>query len=394
MNIQYSNRYNSMPVYLFARQEKIIQEKRAKGADLITLGIGDPDLPTPEFIRKSLAEENMKLDTHNYSVSEGEPFYREAVREWVEKRFGVKLDAEKEVLNCLGSKEGIANIARAFVNPGEVVLCPNPGYPVYERGATMLCDGFPVRMPVTEENNYLPDLSKIDKETAKKAKMIYVNYPNNPTGATATDEFLKEAIDFCVDNEVILCYDNAYSEFYFDGKKPRSILEFDNAMECSIEFNSLSKTFCMTGDRVAFATGNAKLIAGLNKIKSNIDSGCPVYIQKAGATALSSYKSSERPREVMEIVEVYEERRNVLHDELEKIGVESEKPAATFYYWLKVPEGFSNSTEFADKLLEKDVVIAPGVGFGEYGEGYVRFALTQPKERIKEAVRRVSEILS
>ncbi len=389
MEINYSNRIGKIPPYLFAELEKIVEAKQRSGIDVINLGIGDPDIATPLFIREALAREAMRTDTHNYSSSAGELEFRQAVAQWYKKRFHVSIDADTQVCSLIGSKEGIANIARAFVNPGETVLVPDPAYTVYQNGATFLCDGNPIAMPLLEENNYLPILENIPKN-ARNAKMMYLNYPNNPTGAVCDKKFLKKAVDFCLENGIILCYDNAYSEFTFDGFVAPSVFEVMDADQCAVEFNSLSKTFCMTGDRCGFAVGNEKIIAGLKKIKSNLDSGMPVYTQRAGIVALNSYTNGSRPPVVERIMKEYENRRDALAVALNEIGINAKKPPATFYMWVHV-EG--NCAEFARKALEQNVVITPGTGFGKHGEGYVRFALTQPVARLREAVNRIAKAI-
>ncbi|HDN62366.1 MAG TPA: aminotransferase class I/II-fold pyridoxal phosphate-dependent enzyme, partial [Candidatus Bathyarchaeota archaeon] len=285
MKVEFSKRLKSLPPYLFAQLEQIIEKKRREGADLISLSIGDPDLPPPPFILEALREEAGNPKNHNYSSSRGEYEFREAVAEWYKKRFGVDLDPEREVAALIGSKEGISNIARAFVDPGDRVLVPDPAYPVYANGATLLSDGVPVTLPLLEELGFKPDLDGVD---AKDVKLMYLNYPNNPTGASVTGSELKEFVDFAVDNDVILCYDNAYSEITFGGYKAPSILQVDGAMEVAVEFHSCSKTFNMTGDRIGFAVGNEKLIDGLVKVKSQVDSGPPKYVQKAAIRGLKS----------------------------------------------------------------------------------------------------------
>ena len=385
MKIEFADRVKRLPPYLFAEIEKVIKEKKAQGVDLISLSIGDPDLPPPPFIIASLKEEVANLKNHNYSFSQGEPDFRQAVAEWYKKRFHVDLSQE-EVIALLGSKEGIANIARAFVNAGDRVLVPDPSYPVYANGSTILNDGIPVQLPLLQENGFKPDLEAVNPE---KIKMMFLNYPNNPTSATADRKFLKQAVEFAADNNIILCYDNAYSEISFDGYKAPSILEVDGAMDVAVEFHSCSKTFNMTGDRIAFAVGNKQLISGLTKVKSQIDSGPPVYIQKVAAKALESYKSDEPPDFLKKTNQTYTERRDVLVKRLGSMGFECEKPKATFYVWLNCK---SDSMKFATKLLSVGVAVTPGVGFGEHGENYVRLALTQPKERIAEACKRITSL--
>jgi LL-diaminopimelate aminotransferase len=382
MNVEFADRVKRLPPYLFAEIEKLIKEKKAQGVDLISLSIGDPDLPPPPFIIASLKEEVANLKNHNYSFSQGEPDFRQAVADWYKKRFHVDLDQE-EVVALLGSKEGIANIARAFINSGDRVLVPDPSYPVYANGSAILNDGVPVSMPLLEENSFKPNLEAINPE---KAKMMFLNYPNNPTSATVDKTFLKQVVEFARENNIILCYDNAYSEINFDGYKAPSILEVDGAMDVAVEFHSCSKTFNMTGDRIGFAVGNKQLTSGLAKVKSQIDSGPPVYIQKVAAKALASYSSDKQPDFLKTTNRIYAERRDVLVGRLCSMGFKCDKPKATFYVWLNCKY---NSMEFATKLLSVGVAVTPGIGFGKHGEKYVRFSLTQPKERIEEACKRM-----
>ena len=383
MTFDYADRIKRLPPYLFAEIEKKIKEKKAQGIDLISLSIGDPDLPPPKFVIEALKQEVANLKNHNYSFSQGEPDFRQAVSEWYKIRFNVDLQPD-QVVALLGSKEGLANIARAFVNPGDHVLVPDPAYPVYANGSTILCDGIAVPMPLLEENNFQPDFESIN---AKKAKMMFINYPNNPTAATIDKKFLKEAIDFAKDNNLMLCYDNAYSEITYNGYRAPSILEIDGAMDVAIEFNSLSKTFNMTGDRIGFAVGNKTLIAGLTKVKSQIDSGPPVYTQKVAVKALGAYTSSEPPEFLKQNNQTLEERRDLLVETLSKIGYKCDKPKATFYVWVNCK---GDSMKFATKLLDVGVAVTPGVGLGKYGEGYARITFTQPSERIVEACNRIA----
>jgi LL-diaminopimelate aminotransferase len=381
-----ADRVKRLPPYLFAEIEKAIKEKKVQGVDLISLSIGDPDLPPPPVVIDALKEEAANLKNHKYSLSQGEPDFRQAVTAWCKKRFHIDVSHD-EVVALLGSKEGLANIARAFVNAGDCVLVPDPSYPVYNNGSTILNDGIPVPMPLLQENGFKPDFEAINPD---KVKMMFLNYPNNPTAATVNKKFLKQAVDFARDNNIILCYDNAYSEISFDGYRAPSILEIDGAKDVAVEFHSCSKTFNMTGDRIAFAVGNKQLISGLAEVKSQIDSGPPVYIQKVAAKALESYKSAEQPDFLKKNNRIYAERRDVLVDRLRTMGFKCEKPKATFYVWLNCK---SSSIEFATKLLSAGVAVTPGIGFGEHGENYVRFSLTQPKERIVEACRRIAVLL-
>jgi LL-diaminopimelate aminotransferase len=364
--------------------EKIQNEKKAQGVDLISLSIGDPDLPPPQFVVDALKEEAANQKNHNYSFSQGEPELREAVTGWYKKRFNVDIKHD-EVVALLGSKEGLANIGRAFINPGDRVLCPDPAYPVYANGSTILCDGTPVALPLKAENGFRPDFEAID---AKGVKLMYLNYPNNPTAATVDKKTLKEAVEFAKDNNIILCYDNAYSEITYDGYRAPSILEIDGALDVAIEFNSLSKTFNMTGDRIGFAVGNKQLVAGLTKVKSQIDSGPPVYTQRVAVKALDSYTGPDAPEFLKKNNLILQERRDLLVNTLGKLGFACEKPKATFYLWFNCK---GDSMAFAKKLLDVGVAATPGIGFGKCGEGFVRMTFTQPKERIEEACRRIAE---
>jgi LL-diaminopimelate aminotransferase len=387
MNAQFADRIQRLPPYLFAEIEKQIKDKKAAGVDLISLSIGDPDLPPPQLVIDALRDEATNQRNHNYSFSQGEPDFRTAVVEWCKKRFGVDL-AQDQVVALLGSKEGLANVARAFVNPGDKVLCPDPAYPVYANGSTILCDGVPVPMPLLAKDGFKPDFEAIQ---AQGAKMMFLNYPNNPTAATVDKAFLKQAVDFANDNNIILCYDNAYSEITYDGYRAPSILEVDGAMDCAIEFHSFSKTFNMTGDRIAFAVGNKQLVSGLTKVKSQIDSGPPVYTQRVAVKALAAYRNAEPPEFLQKNNQILQERRDLLVDTLCSIGFECEKPKATFYVWVNCK---GDSMKFASKLLDAGVAVTPGVGFGKHGEGYARITFTQPKERIAEACERVRGLFS
>jgi LL-diaminopimelate aminotransferase len=385
MSFEFAARVNRLPPYLFAEIEKQIKEKRAQGVDLISLSIGDPDLPPPEFIIDSLRKEASDPKNHNYSFSQGEPDFRQAVTEWCKKRFNVDV-GQDQVVALLGSKEGLANIGRAFINPGDRVLAPDPAYPVYANGSTILNDGVAVEMPLLEKDGFKPDFDSVITENAK---MMFLNYPNNPTSATVDKKFLEQAVEFARENKIILCYDNAYSEVSYDGYRAPSILEVDGAEDVAIEFHSLSKTFNMTGDRIGFAVGNKQLVNGLTKVKSQIDSGPPVYIQKVAVEALGSYKGAEQPEFLKKTNLILQERRDLLVDSLCKLGFKCDKPKATFYVWVNCQ---GDSMKFASRLLDVGVAVTPGIGFGKYGENYVRITFTQPKERIKEACERIEKV--
>lgn len=383
----FSERVNNIPPYIFARLEQQIQKKRKEGKELISLSIGDPDIAPPSFLLEVLAKEAADPLNHNYSQSQGELAYREAVAKWYKRRFKVAIDPETEITALIGAKEGLANFARAFLNPGEKVLTPEPAYPVYRNGASILSGGIPITMPLQEERDFKPDLESFRNS---KAKMMFLNYPNNPTGAVADKDFLKEVVAFAQEENIIICYDNSYSEITFDGFRAPSILEIEGAREVAIEFNSCSKAFNMTGDRIGFAVGNEHLIAGLKRIKSQIDSGPPVYVQKAAIAALESYTDTIIPDHLLAMNQIYQQRRNMLVTWLQKNGFNCRKPKGTFYIWLKIEE---SSMDFFSKVLNAGVIITPGIGFGENGENYVRFSLTCSLDDINEACERMSAVL-
>ncbi|MFX0031238.1 MAG: aminotransferase class I/II-fold pyridoxal phosphate-dependent enzyme [Candidatus Hodarchaeota archaeon] len=380
-----------MPKYIFAAIEELKEKKKKEGVDLISLGIGDPDLPTPDLIINELIQQVQIAENQNYPSSMGEQDFRDAVARWNEVRYSINLDSATEVSHVLGGKEGVANIARAFINPEDLVLCPNPGYPVYENGATKLCDGKPYLLPLKKENDFLPNIDSIDTKILKKAKLIYLNYPNNPTGAIAPQDFLKKMVDYAEDYNFIIIHDNPYSEFTFNDYIAPSILQF--SLE-HVEINSASKMFNMTGFRCGWIAGNAKIIEGLRRVKSQIDSGGPIFIQKAVIKALNEYKSNKKPEIVAKTMKTYEERRDVLVNGLNKMGWKTDKPKATFYIWTQIPKEEHSSMEFVKKLINVGVIVTPGIGFGKCGEGFIRFALTQPLERIKEALERIEKVIN
>jgi LL-diaminopimelate aminotransferase len=386
MRIEKAKRIEQIPPYLFAEIDKKKEEMRQKGMDLIDLGIGDPDIPTPQPIIEQLKKSSENPKNHRYPSYEGMIEFRTAAAQWFEKRFGVKLDPKTEVLALIGSKEGIAHIPLAFVNPGDYVLVPSPGYPVY-RVSTLFAGGLPYFLPLRKENNFLPNLSKIPEEVAKKAKLLFINYPNNPTSAIAERPFFEEAVAFAHRYQIIVCHDAAYSEVAFDGYRPLSFFEIEGAKEIGIEFHSLSKTFNMTGWRIGFAVGCPEIISVLGRVKTNIDSGIFQAIQEAGIVALNHFDTP-----IPEIIQIYEKRRDVMVKGLREIGLEVEWPKATFYLWIQVPRGYT-STQFATLLLEQGGIVAtPGNGFGEAGEGYIRMALTVEETRLREAIERLKRI--
>ncbi len=382
MEIDFARRLQQLPPYLFARLEELTAAKRAEGVDIIDFGIGDPDLPTPEPIVKALQDAVALPENHPYSSSAGEAYLRQAVADWYKTRFGVDLDPAKEVCVTIGSKEALANICTAFVNPGEKVLSPDPGYPVYANGAALLNDAVPVKVPLLAENDFLLDL----EDCPEDAKMLYLNYPNNPTGAVCDVAYLRDVMGWCSDRGTVFCYDNAYSEMCFDGYLAPSALEAGREV---IEFGSLSKTFNMTGYRIGYAVGNETLISGLKKVKSQIDSGAPKFTQAAAAYALGMYKGRKLPDAIAANMEIYAERRKVLVKGLRELGYDVEMPKATFYVWFDCG---GDSMAFTEKMLDLGLVFTPGVGFGAAGEGYIRVALTQPLERIQEALDRMRSL--
>jgi len=388
MQFEKSDRLKKLPPYLFVEIDKAKKKARDEGRNIIDLGIGDPDIPTPKFIIDALNKAVHNPATHRYSLDQGIPEFRQAAARWLKKRFGIDFNPDNEIYPLIGSKEGIAHMPLAFINPGEAVLVPDPCYPPYRSG-TIFAGGEVVYMPLVESHRFLPDLKSINPHLLHKIKMIFINYPNNPTSAVCDKKFLKDVVDFAKKHSIIVCSDAAYSEITFDRYKAPSIFEIEGAKEVAIEFHSLSKTFNMTGWRIGFACGASTLIEGLAKIKSNIDSGIFSAIQMAGVAALDNYD-----RHIKSVIKVYEERRNILVDGLSSIGIHVEKPKATFYLWLKVPPRYTSAT-FAGALLEKcDIVATPGNGFGEHGEGYVRMAVTVDKKRIKEAVERIKKRLA
>ena len=386
MRIEKAKRIEQIPPYLFAEIDKKKEEMRQKGMDLIDLGIGDPDLPTPRLIIERLKKAAENPKNHRYPSYEGMIEFRTAVAQWFEKRFGVKLDPRAEVLSLIGSKEGIAHIPLAFVNPGEYVLVPSPGYPVY-RVSTIFAGGIPYFLPLLKENGFLPNLSEIPAEIAEKAKLLFINYPNNPTSAIAGKSFFEEVVAFAHRYQIMVCHDAAYSEIAFDGYQPPSFLQVEGAMEVGIEFHSLSKTFNMTGWRIGFAVGHPEIISGLGRVKTNIDSGLFQAIQEAGIVALNHFDTP-----LPEIIETYERRRDVMVKGLQEVGLEVDRPKATFYLWIHVPREYT-SAQFATFLIEQAGIVAtPGNGFGDAGEGYIRMALTVDEKRLKEAIERLKRI--
>lgn len=386
LKIEKAERLKQLPPYLFAELDRKKEEARDRGIDVIDLGVGDPDQPTPKNIIDSLCQAAQDPRFHRYPSYSGLNSFREAVCLWYKKRINLELHPKNEVVSLIGSKEGLAHIPFAFINPGDVVLVPSPAYPVY-KVATQFAGGIPYEMPLLKQNGFLPDLGAIPPAILAQAKMMFLNYPNNPTGAIATREFFKDVVALANRHNIMICHDYAYSEMAFDGYLPPSFLETPGAMEVGVEFHSLSKTYNMTGWRIGFAVGNSAIIGGLGQIKSNIDSGIFEAVQVAGIEALEGDQSC-----ISRMCEIYTERRDVLVAGLKRLGIKVAVPRATFYVWFEAPTGHT-SASFAALLLEKAGIVAtPGNGFGAPGEGYVRMALTVSKERLQEAVERIAAI--
>ncbi|HET6674292.1 MAG TPA: LL-diaminopimelate aminotransferase [Nitrospiraceae bacterium] len=384
--IEYAARINTLPPYLFAAIDKMKQEAIGQGVDIINLGIGDPDLPTPAPIIESLRRAAGDPKHHQYPSYEGMASFRGAVAAWYKRRFNVTLDAASEVLTLIGSKEGIGHVPLAFVNPGDVALVPSPGYPVYPVG-TSFAGGVSHIMPLTKENGFLPDLTAIPKDIARKAKLMWLNSPNNPTSVVMSKDYFRRVVDFARANQVIVCHDAAYSEIFYDGKRPVSFLEIEGAKEVGVEFHSLSKTYNMTGWRLGFAVGNKEVLAGLGKVKSNLDSGVFQAIQEAGTTALNLDDSVTDG-----LRKVYQERRDVLVPGLKQLGLVVDPPPAAFYVWVAVPGGYTSASFTAHLLGKAGIVTTPGNGFGAPGEGYIRMTVTTSTERLAEAVERIKRV--
>lgn len=385
MRFEEANRIKNLPPYLFARIEKVIAQKKEQGIDVISLGIGDPDMPTPKHIIAEAQKQVEVGDNHQYPSSVGMLSYRKAVADFYANRFNVELDPKAEVVSLIGSKEGIAHISWCYLNPGDVVLVPDPGYPVYSGGA-ILAGAEPYYMPLTAAKGFLPDLAAIPEDVAKKAKMMFLNYPNNPTGAVAELDFFQEVVEFAKKYEILVCHDNAYSEVYYEDYKPVSFLQVPGAKEVGIEFGSVSKAYNMTGWRIGWAVGNANVVEALGRFKTNIDSGQFQAVQYAAMAGLNGSQDAVTANN-----EIYRERRDIVVDGLNAMGWNLPKPKATFYIWAPVPKGYT-SASFAEFVIEKaGVVITPGNGYGEQGEGYFRISITMPKERIAEALERMKQ---
>ncbi len=383
--VRQSERLEKIPPYLFAEIDRKIAEAKAKGVDIISLGIGDPDTPTLQPVVDEMHRAIDNPKNHDYPPYNGTVGFRQAAVDWMKKRFGVELNPDTEMLANIGSKEAIAHVFFAFVDEGDYTLVPDPGYPVY-KNATIFAGGTPYSMPLLEENGFLPDFDKIPEDVAKKSKLMFLNYPNNPTGAVANLEFFKKAVDFCKKYDILLCHDMAYCEMTYDGYKAPSVLEIEGAKDIAIEFYSHSKSYNMTGWRVGFVCGNAQAIKALGTIKNNIDSGTFKAIQDAAQIAFDIDKST-----IDNLNNMYKARRDAAVEGFKELGWNIAPSKATFYLWLPVPKGMT-SEEFVTEMLEKaGIVVPPGNGYGKYGEGYFRVALTKDVTTIKKCIQRMKD---
>jgi LL-diaminopimelate aminotransferase len=383
-----SSRLEKIPPYAFAQLERKIAEKREAGVDVISLGIGDPDRPTPPLIVEAMQEAVTEPETHQYPSNRGRADFRAAVRDFYERRFDVVLDPDSEIIPALGGKEAIFNLNLAFLDPGDYALAADPGYPVYT-GGPWLAGAEPVLMALQPEHGFVPDLGAIDEEVARRAKLMYLNYPNNPTGAVVPDGFFERVVEFARAYDILVVHDMAYSEVVFDGYRAPSFLATAGAKEIGIEVYSLSKGFNMTGWRAGAVVGNAEAIEAYWRLKTNIDSGMFEALQLASIAALSP----DLDAELASMAELYRRRRDLVCDALQEIGVEVRRPHATIYIWAPVPTGFESSAAYAEHVLEQaGVVITPGAVYGPAGEGWFRISLTTPDERLLEAVQRLGRL--
>jgi len=384
--VELAQRVQQLPPYLFARISQLIAEKRAAGVDVISLGIGDPDLPTPPHILDALKQATDDPANHRYPETDGLPELRQSIARWYQNRHGVTLDPDREVVPLIGSKEGIAHFPLCLINPGDVSLITDPGYPVYEV-ATMFAGGETVKLPLSEEDGWLPRLDEVPSDVAARAKILWLNYPNNPTGAIADLAFFEHAVAWAKANNVAIAHDLAYADVAYDGYEPPSILQVEGARDVAIEFNSLSKAFNMTGWRVGMAVGNAELINALTRVKTNMDSGIPQAIQQMAITALDDPRDAITGHN-----EIYTRRRDRTIEVLRELGLRVEPPKASLYVWARLPEGERSSADFAGRLIDQTgVVVTPGMSYGEAGEGYIRISLTTPDDRLNEALDRLAK---
>lgn len=389
---QEANRMKRLPLYLFTILDDLKAQAKQRGIDVIDLGMGNPDLPPPKHVVNALIEEVKKPENHRYSRADGltERTLKEAMAEWYYRKFKVELDPRTEVLPLIGSKEGIAHLSLAFLNHDDIALVPNPAYPVHFNGVIM-AGGILYSIPTTPEHHYLPNLRSINREVLRMSKMLFLSYPHNPTTATADLHFFQEAVRWCQAHRIMLVHDFAYSDFIYDGAKAPSVLQVKGAKDIAVEFHTFSKSYSMAGWRLGFAVGNRDILASLAKTKSYVDFGIFRAIQAAAVKALLGPQDYVR-----QLVETYRKRRDVFVGGLQRVGWDIPMPKSTFYVWAGIPAKFSalTSLEFATLMMqEAGVVMAPGTGFGEYGEGYVRFALVDSEARLKDAVKRIDRVL-
>ena len=383
--MKFASRIEKVPPYLFVGISRKIAEKRAQGIDVISFGIGDPDIPTPENVVEKLRETALDSPNHRYPETDGLPEFRQAVADWYQRRFGISVHPDKETLPLIGAKEGIGHAALCFIEPGDIALVPDPGYPVYSVG-TWFAGGECHWMPLLEENGWMPDLDAIPDDVADKATVMWLNYPNNPTGAIADADYFAKVVEFAKAHDIAVMHDASYSEVAFDGYSPISFLETQGAIDVGVEFHSLSKSYNMTGWRLGMAVGNEDIISALMVIKSNLDSGVPNAIQYMGMEAMEMSQDAIDERNA-----IYEHRRDRVVQTLRDIGLDAIPPKASLYVWTRIPEGFT-SAEFTALLLdEADIVVTPGNGYGEYGEGYIRLSLTINDEDMEKGLARLSE---
>ena len=382
--MNFASRVEKIPPYLFVEISRKIAQKRAEGIEVISFGIGDPDLETPAPVIDVLRNTAEDLPNHRYPESEGLPEFRKATADWYQRRFGVSLDPEKEIISLIGAKEGIGHAALCFIETDDIALVPDPGYPVYSVG-TWFAGGECYWMPLKEENGWLPNLEDIPEDVARKSKVMWLNYPNNPTGAIASLDYFAQVVDFAKSYDIAVMHDACYTDVTYDGYRHPSFLQVDGAMDVGMEFHSLSKTYNMTGWRLGMAAGNADMINALLVVKSNLDSGAPQAIQYMGIEALNTSDDWIDERNA-----VYQRRRDKVLAVLDEIGLEVDPPKASLYVWAKTPNGLA-SGEFAEQLLENcDIVVTPGASYGDYGEGYIRFSLTIQDDLLEEGLRRLA----
>ena len=379
-----SKRVENLPPYLFVEIIRKIAEKKARGEEIISFAIGDPDIPTPPHIIERLCEAARDPANHRYPEVDGLPELRRAMAGWYERRFGVTFDPDKEILPLIGSKEGIANMATCFMDPGDIALVPDPGYPTYSM-STLLASGRPYYLPLKAERGFLPDLQAIPEHILQKTKLLWLNYPNNPTGAMADLEFFNKAVKFAERHDIAVCHDGPYTEVAYDGYQPVSFMQADGAREVGVEFHSLSKGFNMTGWRIGMLVGNAKMVNALMRVKSNLDSGIPQAIQYAAIEALNGPQDCIKEHNV-----IYQKRRDLLIEVLNKIGLKANPPKAGLYVWAKVPDGYNSADFTADLLDQVGVAVTPGAGYGRYGEGHVRLSLTVPDAALVKGLSRLA----